>query len=164
MLSDVIGSVSRASAPWIVAVVLLAASPALAQSRGITGVVRDPQQAVVPGAEVILTNARTGARETTVTDGQGRYRFMNLAPDAYLAEVRANGFQVISSQAISLSGGESQTRDFVLALAGAAESVTVTATGGVDRGYRVDAVSSLVRSAPQRSSTRRTRSASCRAS
>jgi iron complex outermembrane receptor protein len=35
------------------------------------------------------------------------------------------------------------TADFVLALAGTAESVTVTATGGVDRGYRVDAVSSL---------------------
>ncbi|MEO8257779.1 MAG: TonB-dependent receptor [Acidobacteriota bacterium] len=132
-----------ARVPWHVVVVLLLARPALAQPLGISGVVRDPQQAVVPGAQVLLTNPRTAARTSTVTDGQGRFIFMNLAPDSYVAEVHARGFQVMTSQAITLIGGGSATRDFVLVLAGAAESVTVTAAGGVGRGYRVDTVSSL---------------------
>src|SRR5580704_15679762 len=124
-------------------VLLVAARPAvapaargpLAQSQGITGVVRDPQQAVVPGAQVILTDARTTATTRTVTDGQGRYSFAPLEPDRYVVEVRARGFQVATSVEIALAAGESATRDFVLALAGATESVTVTAPAGVDRAY-----------------------------
>jgi iron complex outermembrane receptor protein len=126
-------------------VLLVAARPAVAaaQSQGITGVVRDPQQAVVPGAQVILTDARATARTTTVTDGQGRYSFAPLEPDRYVVEVRARGFQVATSVEIMLAPGENPTRDFVLALAGATESVTVTAPAGVERAYHVDAVSSL---------------------
>ena len=71
----------------LVCVLLVAARPALGQPQGITGVVRDPQQAVVPGAQVILTDARTTARTTTVTDGQGRYSFTPLQPGRYAVDV-----------------------------------------------------------------------------
>jgi iron complex outermembrane receptor protein len=124
---------------------LLVVQPAIAQSREIAGVVRDPQQAVVADAEVALINAQTGARVRAVTDGQGRYSFAALVPGTYVAEVRARGFQVIASQPIVLTAGQSLTRDFVLTLAGANESVTVT---GFGQGYRVDAVSSLGSSGP----------------
>jgi iron complex outermembrane receptor protein len=131
-------------------VLLVAARPAVAaaQSHGITGIVRDPQQAVVTGAQVIVTGARTTAKGTAVTDGEGRYSFTSLEPDRYVIEVHAKGFQVVTSAAFTLAAGELATRDFVLALAGPTESVTVTAPGGADRGYRVDAVSSLGSSGP----------------
>src|SRR4029453_3425761 len=119
------------------------AQPVLAQSAAIGGVVRDPQQAVVPAAQVVLIAHRSAARTAATTDGQGRYSFSNLTPDTYVVEAQAKGFQVTTSQPIALAGSQTATQDFVLTLAAAAESVTVTATGEVDHGYRVAAVGSL---------------------
>src|SRR5204862_285181 len=82
---------------------------------------------------------RSGARTATTTDRQGRYSFSNLTPDTYVVEVQAKGFQIAASQAIAVAGSQTAAQDFMLTLAGAAESVTVTATGEVDRGYRVAA-------------------------
>jgi iron complex outermembrane recepter protein len=126
----------------LVCTVVLFALPVSAQFRGLTGVVKDPQQAVVVGAQVILKSPRSATRATTVTDGTGRYGFPAPAAGRYVVEVHAKGFQ-IASEEIALGAGEGATRDFVLALAGEAESVTVTAPGSVARGYRVDTVSSL---------------------
>ncbi len=125
-----------------VCVCLLLAAPASAQFREIAGDVKDQQQAVVVGAQVILTSSQTGARATTVTDAVGHYRFPPVDAGKYVVEVRAKGFRVASRE-ISVDTAAGGTSDFVLSLAGPAESVTVTATGGVDRGYRVDTVSSL---------------------
>jgi len=126
----------------LVGMLLLAVPRANAQSGGISGVVRDQQQAVVVGARVDLIVAPTTAKATTATDADGRYSFSALAVGMYVVEVHATGFRV-TRQVITLPEGESVTRDFLLTLAGANESVTVTASGGVDRGYRVDTVSSL---------------------
>src|SRR5579862_5822372 len=127
------------------AVLLLCGSalPALAQSATIGGVVRDPQQAVVPGADVVLSNLRTAAKTTAATNGEGRYQFANLAVDTYVVEVHAKGFQVAAAEPIVLAAGQAVVRDVALQLAGAVESVTVTAPGGASRGYRVATVDSL---------------------
>ena len=42
-----------------------------ANSGQITGVVKDPDQAVVSGSQVTLTNQQTKAKITSVSDGQG---------------------------------------------------------------------------------------------
>ncbi len=120
----------------------LVTSPAPAQSRGITGVVRDQQQGVVAGAQVVLISTQTTAKATTVSDGEGRYHFSSLMEGVYVVEVHVKGFRV-ARQEIGLVAAETAVRDFVLALADVAESVTVTGTGGIDRAYRVDTVSSL---------------------
>jgi iron complex outermembrane receptor protein len=129
---------------------MLAAESAAAQTAAISGVVRDPQQAIVAGAEIVLINSHTTARTTLLTDEQGRYSFVTTAPDNYVLEVHAKGFQVSTSEPIALAPGESVMRDVVLALAGATELVTVTGVGGVAQSYRVDAVSSLGSSGPAR--------------
>jgi iron complex outermembrane receptor protein len=125
----------------VLLVCLLVASPVQGEPRDISGVVKDQQQAVVVGAQVVLSS-QAGERKTEVTDGQGRYRFTSVNAGQYVIEVRARGFSV-ASQAITAKDGEELTRDFTLALAGAVESVTVVAEGGVNTNYRVDAVSSL---------------------
>jgi iron complex outermembrane receptor protein len=123
--------------------IVLMAHAAWSQSSSISGVVKDPQNALVPAALVVATNTRTSAKTTTTTDGQGRYGFMSLVPDVYVLEVRATGFRVATSEPISLASGATVARDVMLALAGSSESVTVTAQAGTARGYRNDAVSAL---------------------
>jgi hypothetical protein len=61
---------------------LLSASSAYAQfDRGsISGTVKDPQSAVVPGVTVTVTSPATEQSRTTVTDGGGFYTFPNLPP------------------------------------------------------------------------------------
>src|SRR5262245_10894029 len=122
----------------LVAVVALPASAA-AQNGSISGIVKDPQQAVVPGAEVVLRNSRSAATPTVVTDSVGRYAFTALQPGTYVVEVYLSGFEVQSSPAIMLGAEQSTTHDLVLALAGESQSITVIGTASP--GYRVDTAS-----------------------
>jgi len=122
---------------------LLVVRSAFSQSSSISGVVMDPQQAVVPGAQVVLINARTSVRAATTTDAQGRYRFTALTSDGYMLEVRAAGFQVARAEAIFPSAATQVTHDFTLALSGNTEVVTVTGQAGAARGYRTDAIGAL---------------------
>jgi iron complex outermembrane receptor protein len=122
---------------------VLMAQAAWSQSSSINGVVKDPQNAVVPGAQVVVTDTRTSAKATTTTDGQGRYGFMSLAPDVYVLEVKAAGFRVATSEPINVTSSATVVRDVMLTVAGSTESVTVTAQAGAARGYRSDAVSAL---------------------
>ena len=121
----------------------LIAAQAWAQPRGISGVVRDPQQLAVPAAQVSLKSTKTTFTATTVADAQGRYSFTSVADGTYVVEVGARGFQTMTSPAIMYAGAASLTQDFTLALAGGSESVTVTARAGAAGGYRTDTVGSL---------------------
>jgi iron complex outermembrane recepter protein len=112
---------------------------AAAQSGSISGVVKDPQQALVPGAEVVLRNARSVAMPTAITDAEGRYAFRTLQPGTYVVQVYLSGFEAQTSPAITLGAEQSTTQDFVLALAGQSQSVTVVGTASP--GYRVDTAS-----------------------
>ena len=45
----------------------------------ISGLVRDPSGAVIPGAQVVARNHQTGAAVTVLTDAQGFYSSAGLA-------------------------------------------------------------------------------------
>src|SRR3954465_852842 len=70
---------------WLALLALV--GPAAAQSGSISGVVRDPQQALVPGAEVVLRNSRSAATPTAITDSTGRYAFTGLQRGTYVVQV-----------------------------------------------------------------------------
>jgi len=123
----------------LVCLLLLLPGPLLAQSASISGVIKDPQQALVPGAEVTLRNARSASTPTVVSDGQGQYVFAALVPGSYTVEVYLSGFHVQVSPAITVADGQSAQHDFELALAGETQSITVT--GSASPGYRVDTAS-----------------------
>lgn len=59
----------------------------------ITGVITDPSGAVVPGAELILTNKDRASENTTKSDSVGRYLFRSLVPGNYSLRASAPGFE-----------------------------------------------------------------------
>ncbi len=122
---------------------ILLALPAFAQNAGdtgqITGSVRDPDQAVVSGARLVVTNQQTKATATAVSDSQGLYTFPALPPGAYVVEANAAGFNQGVSAQLMLAAGQTVTYDFSLTLAGTTQTLNVTA-GSVENAYRVDNV------------------------
>src|SRR6266487_226952 len=79
-------------------VVGLLASMVWAQggSGELTGLVADPSGAVVPNAQVTLTNSATGGKRTTVTTAAGVYRFSALPiVGTYTLEVAPKGFKAV---------------------------------------------------------------------
>jgi iron complex outermembrane receptor protein len=104
----------------------------------VTGVVKDPDQAVISGSQVTLTNQQSKARTITTTDGQGAYAFQPVQPGSYTVEVNAAGFKPSVSPELNVIAGQPVTYDFALALSAVANSVTVSA--GVENAYRVDYV------------------------
>src|SRR4051812_36812445 len=71
----------------------------------ITGVVKDPTGAVIPGAAVTAHNVGTGADSRATTDDTGSYRIANLAPGEYTIIVEAPGFKktTVAPQRLSVS-------------------------------------------------------------
>jgi len=103
------------------------------------GGVRDPDQALVSGARMTVTNQQTKASATAVTDGQGAYTFPSLQPGTYTVEVDAANFRASVSPELKVAAGQTVTFDFALTLAGVTQSVNVSA-GTVENAYRVDNV------------------------
>src|SRR5580692_10612026 len=101
--------------------------PPTAQTGQIRGVVKDPDQALVSGTQVVLTNQQTKGKATAVTDSQGAYAFPSLQPGAYVVEAGAANFKASVSPELQVTAGQTVNFDFALTLAGVAQSVNVTA-------------------------------------
>ncbi|MEO6588616.1 MAG: carboxypeptidase-like regulatory domain-containing protein, partial [Pyrinomonadaceae bacterium] len=59
----------------------------------ISGLVKDQQEATVPGATVTLTNPNTGFTRTTTTNNSGIYIFPGIPSGTYQIEISANNFK-----------------------------------------------------------------------
>jgi hypothetical protein len=97
-------------------------------SSSMLGTVLDPANAVVPGASVTLTDKDTGGVRTTVTDGSGLFRFLDLAPGNYSVSVRSPGFKGYTEASVTVEAN--QTRDvgkIALEIGNTSETVTVMA-------------------------------------
>ncbi|MFN2447151.1 MAG: TonB-dependent receptor domain-containing protein [Vicinamibacterales bacterium] len=105
------------------------ALPARAQTTTATllGTVTDAQKAVLPGAVVTSRNVETGAETTAVADANGRYRLAALRPGTYELRAELAGFASAARLGLQLFVGQEVTIDLQMALAGVAESITITA-------------------------------------
>ncbi len=68
---------------------------AQSQSR-LTGTVTDNTGAVIPGANVTISNMATGVEQTTTTNASGVYTFPNVVPGQYIVLVEFTGFKGFS--------------------------------------------------------------------
>lgn len=103
------------SIAFISTLIFLSTSSALAQThRGsVRGTVYDPNQAVIPGAEVKLVNLGTNETRVTSTGEEGGYTISSLPPASYRLEVNAGGF-VAFGQVIVLNVNQDLRQDVTL--------------------------------------------------
>src|SRR5215471_19240392 len=59
---------------------------------GVVGVVKDPSQSAVPGAQVVLTRLEDKSEHPTTTDADGAFHLVNLKPGHYDLVITAVGF------------------------------------------------------------------------
>ena len=103
----------------------LTAYPQGLNSGTVTGVVVDPNKAVVPNATVTIENSVTGYQRTVTTQSDGAFRFDNVPFNNYVFTASASGFtsargiwNIRSSVPVNVS--------IPLSVGGATESVTIT--------------------------------------
>src|SRR5215469_1598730 len=91
-----------ASATWIwLAVSLTRAAHAQVITGEIVGNVRDESGGVLPGVTVTLASAELASGPaSTVTNGQGEYRFINLRPGGYTITMSIQGFATYQEQGL----------------------------------------------------------------
>jgi hypothetical protein len=93
----------------------------------LTGTVTDSSGAVVPNAEVIITNTETGVGTTVTTDNKGSYTAPLLPRGQYTIEVSASGFRKSVREGITLQVAQTARVDVELAVGPVADAVVVTA-------------------------------------
>jgi len=102
------------------------ASHASAQFSGsIQGTVLDASGAVIPAANVTLTNIDQNVTRSATTDNSGIYRFPSLAPGNYRVSARSAGFSK-GDATIILSTNETRDVPVTLGAEGVTQGVTVT--------------------------------------
>ena len=95
----------------------------------ISGVVTDPNGAVVPLAKVTAQDVATNAITQTQTDTSGYYRFPNLTPGNYIITVEAKGFRKTALAPRELTVSGTLRSDVTLQIGEVTETVTVEAGG-----------------------------------
>ncbi len=118
----------------LLGVVLLAISvPAFAQSaRGtITGVVKDPSGAIVPGVEITITDKATGVTYNTVSTEAGVYRSSYIPPGKYRISATLTGFKTAVADNVDVLVAQTVTVDLALEVGQVSDQVTVLATAPI---------------------------------
>ncbi len=96
-------------------------------SANVTGMVKDPNGAAIPSAQVQLTNVNTGVVRKTGTNSVGIYNFPSIVPGVYSMQASATGFSTVSQPPVTLQVGQTATFDFQLKVGSTSSSVTVNA-------------------------------------
>lgn len=115
----------------LICLVLVGCSLAFAQvtaTANLQGTVEDKSQAVLRGAEVIITNKATGETRTIKTSDAGEYRFDLLPVGIYSVKVKATGFSGAEAKDVELQVGRTTTQNFTLNPGSVSETVEVTAS------------------------------------
>ncbi len=105
---------------------LSAVSLAQSTTSTISGIVRDPSQAVIPGATVTATNAETGVSRERLSDEGGRYRVGELQPGTYEITVSLPGFSRETRKDIVLRVGQELALNFTLQVGTVDQEIVVT--------------------------------------
>lgn len=107
---------------------LLFVLPAFAQydTASVLGTVRDPSNAMVAGVNVTLENTRTGVKQTSTTDSDGNYAFLNQRIGEYRVTAQTQGFKQATSDPFTLTVNARQRVNLTLEVGDVTQSVSVT--------------------------------------
>ncbi len=105
------------------------APPARAQGSldAISGVVMDQSGGALPGVTVTLSSPGViGGNQTTVSDGQGAYRFERLVAGRYTVKAELQGFQTVLQEGLVVNADRTSRADLKLGVGDLAETITVS--------------------------------------
>ncbi len=109
----------------------------------ISGTVSDPSGAMIPGAEVTLTNEATGAKRVVTTNAAGFFTAPTIPLGTYTVSATAKGFKTAENRGIDLHVREEKLVPVVLQIGQVTETVEVTG-GATLVELRSGEVSSLI--------------------
>jgi hypothetical protein len=125
---SLVNRLARCVSAIFVAALLVAVPKAWSQQQAtLSGVVRDPSAAVIPGATIRVTNINTQVSVTAETNSTGYYVVGDLIPGTYTITVQKEGFKTANRTEFTLTVAQAATVDFQLELGRASQAVTVNA-------------------------------------
>src|SRR5574337_1147467 len=110
---------------WLAAVQVCAQT---ASTGALTGVVTDPNEAVIPEVQLTVTSKATGETRKLSSNPDGTYRVALLPPGFYRVEARKSGFQLTSVPDVRITVAETAKLNIQLAVGPLEQHVTVEAT------------------------------------
>ena len=111
--------------PWIVVFLAAPACVWAFAAGSISGVVKDPSGAAIPGARLTLINTALKTEFKTTSDAQGFYSFPALPVGHYDLTIEAAGFQKQQKKNLAVDADAALRIDAVLQVGERAEAVTV---------------------------------------
>lgn len=98
-------------------------------SSSVLGSVQDVTGAVVPAADIVLTNLNTGVEQRTRTDDAGRYAIPSVPLGSYSLKVSKPGFRSYIVTQFKVVVAQKAVIDVTLQVGTTSQTVTVTAGG-----------------------------------
>jgi hypothetical protein len=128
MQEDLMPSLNRFFIVLLAGLLFGLSASGMAQSLGnagtVTGVVSDPNGAVIAGATLVIQSRVTGYRRSTTTDAAGSFRFSGVPQNNYQLTVSANGFSSLS-QSLSVRTSVPISLDIPLRVGDVSNEMTV---------------------------------------
>jgi hypothetical protein len=120
----------------------------------IQGTIKDTTGAVIPGAQVTLSNLETDRRQSATSSAEGFYHFGGLAPGVYNVEASAKGMKAAVVKGVRLAAEATTGVDVTMEAGAVTESITVNsdATPALQTesaSISTDLTTQAVRSLPQ---------------
>ncbi|HEY7184594.1 MAG TPA: carboxypeptidase-like regulatory domain-containing protein, partial [Blastocatellia bacterium] len=113
-------------------VLLFPATTSAQETRGtITGKVKDASDAIMPGAQVKITDTARGTTVTVTTNDAGLYTAPYLLPGTYQIVVEASGFKKYVRNGVVLRIGDTLDIPVQLEVGQTSDTITVTADNPV---------------------------------
>lgn len=110
----------------VLTLALLIGTPVWGQTLGeIVGEVKDVSGAVIPGANVTVTNRATNTSRSVITNEAGLYAFPALVPGPYRLRIEAPGFKTINRGDIELQVQQTARLDFTMEVGQVTETIEV---------------------------------------
>jgi outer membrane receptor protein involved in Fe transport len=113
---------------FIALLVSLMSGASFAQTAQVTGRISDAAGAVVPGAQVTVTNLATGINREAASNDDGYFTIPLLKPGEYRLEVKKDGFKPVVQDRVILQVEQVLRLDYTLEAGAVTETVNVTAT------------------------------------
>ena len=113
----------------LLALLLVGSAPMHGQAvfGSIAGTVNDASGAVVPSAEVKVTDEAKGTSQIVQSDASGYYRVDRLTPDTYDIKVSASGFSASETRAVVVTANGEPKINLILRVASDSQTIEVSA-------------------------------------